>query len=250
MRRRLSSWKCRCLSIGGRITLISSVLNAIPVYYLSFYKIPKVVLAEMVKLQREFLWCGGMDQRCISWVSWAEVCRSKKEGGLGVRSIDMFNQSMLNKWRWQFHVDKEAIWRPLLVHRYGPLEDSIFNGKEYSRSGKNSLWWRDLRCLGLSTDSLVDWFTKRISLADLDVFVGVDADAQHELQDLIVMLENIGPTCESGDDSFKWVSNGEGSYLVTEGYKATKDLMVGEMLDNNKESAIFVLWKTKFPSKI
>ncbi|XP_058775837.1 uncharacterized protein LOC131650124 [Vicia villosa] len=59
MRRRLSSWKCRCLSIGGRITLINFVLNAIPGYYLSFYKIPKVVLAEMVKLQREFLWCGG-----------------------------------------------------------------------------------------------------------------------------------------------------------------------------------------------
>lgn len=69
MRSRLTSWKCRFLLIGGRITLINLVLNAIPVYYLSFYKISKVVLAEMIKLQREFLWCGGLDRRCISWVS-------------------------------------------------------------------------------------------------------------------------------------------------------------------------------------
>lgn len=66
MRSILSSWKCRFLSVGGRITLINSVLNAILVYYLSFYKILKVVVANMIKLQREFLLGGGIDKRCIS----------------------------------------------------------------------------------------------------------------------------------------------------------------------------------------
>ncbi|XP_058775148.1 uncharacterized protein LOC131649404 [Vicia villosa] len=52
MRNILSSWKSRLLSIGGRITLINYVLNEIPIYFLSFFKISKVVLKEMIKLQR------------------------------------------------------------------------------------------------------------------------------------------------------------------------------------------------------
>lgn len=44
VQKRLSSWKRRHLYLGGRITLINVVLNSIPVYYLSFPKLPKKVL--------------------------------------------------------------------------------------------------------------------------------------------------------------------------------------------------------------
>lgn len=40
MKGRLSTWKGRFISLGGR-TLIHSVLNSIPLYYLSFFKVPK-----------------------------------------------------------------------------------------------------------------------------------------------------------------------------------------------------------------
>lgn len=42
-RKRLSSWKQKRLSIGGRICLIKSILTAIPLYYLSFFRAPKKV---------------------------------------------------------------------------------------------------------------------------------------------------------------------------------------------------------------
>lgn len=74
------------MSVGGRITLINLVLNAIPMYYLSFYKHLKVVIAEMIKLQQKFLWGGGVDKRCISWVNWEEVCRDKDIGDLGLEA--------------------------------------------------------------------------------------------------------------------------------------------------------------------
>lgn len=41
VRSRLASWKGRNLSIGGRVTLINSVLNSLPLYYF-FFKAPKV----------------------------------------------------------------------------------------------------------------------------------------------------------------------------------------------------------------
>ena len=38
--------------------LINSVLNSIPIYYLSFMKMPVEVWKKIVRLQREFLWGG------------------------------------------------------------------------------------------------------------------------------------------------------------------------------------------------
>lgn len=69
LKNKLSVWKVCFLSIGGRITLINSVLNSIPIYFLSFYKIPKIVLQQLIKIQHEFLWSNGLDSRGISWVS-------------------------------------------------------------------------------------------------------------------------------------------------------------------------------------
>ncbi|XP_058769032.1 uncharacterized mitochondrial protein AtMg01250-like [Vicia villosa] len=43
IRRRLSSWKGRNISMGGRVTLINSVLNSIPIFTLSFFKIPEKI---------------------------------------------------------------------------------------------------------------------------------------------------------------------------------------------------------------
>jgi hypothetical protein len=43
LRKRLEAWGNKYVSLGGRIVLLNSVLNAIPIFYLSFLKIPIIV---------------------------------------------------------------------------------------------------------------------------------------------------------------------------------------------------------------
>nr|GEW69935.1 RNA-directed DNA polymerase, eukaryota [Tanacetum cinerariifolium] len=51
---RLSSWKLKTLSIGGRLTLLKSVLGSTPIYNMSLFKVPKTVLKSMESIRRNF----------------------------------------------------------------------------------------------------------------------------------------------------------------------------------------------------
>ena len=72
--RKLSKWKQKYLSCGRRVTLIKSVLNSIPIFFFSFFRVLKKVVDRLVGLQSRFLWGGNSDQKKIAWVNWGTVC--------------------------------------------------------------------------------------------------------------------------------------------------------------------------------
>ena len=47
---KLNSWFHKYISFGGRIVLLNSVLNAIPIFYLSFLKLPVQVWRRLVSI--------------------------------------------------------------------------------------------------------------------------------------------------------------------------------------------------------
>ena len=53
--KKLNSWGNRFISLGGRVVPLNSVLNSIPIFYLSFMKLPVLVWKKIVRIQREFL---------------------------------------------------------------------------------------------------------------------------------------------------------------------------------------------------
>nr|GEX43785.1 RNA-directed DNA polymerase, eukaryota [Tanacetum cinerariifolium] len=82
LRSRLSKWKTKTLSIGGRLTLLKSVLGASPLYCMSIFKAPKGVLKEMESIRNKFfIGADNLDKK-ITWVAWDKVLASKKNGGL------------------------------------------------------------------------------------------------------------------------------------------------------------------------
>jgi len=84
-RSRLTSWKGKLISIAGRVCLIKSLISALPLYYLSFFKMPRNVIKELVRIQINFLWGWGSEGRKTTWVSWDNICKSKEARGLAIR---------------------------------------------------------------------------------------------------------------------------------------------------------------------
>nr|GEX17677.1 RNA-directed DNA polymerase, eukaryota, reverse transcriptase zinc-binding domain protein [Tanacetum cinerariifolium] len=96
IRSRLSSWKAKTLSIGGRLTLLKAVLGAVPLYF----------------IQENQLGCM---EKCAGF---------KKKGGLGVLSYYALNRALLLKWFWRFLSKDGSLWYQSIQAIHGDSVDS------------------------------------------------------------------------------------------------------------------------------
>ncbi|GKD96154.1 RNA-directed DNA polymerase, eukaryota, reverse transcriptase zinc-binding domain protein, partial [Tanacetum coccineum] len=116
---RLSRWKIKTLSIGGRLTLLKAVLGSIPIFYMSLFKVPKSVLQYLEGLRAKFF--NGVDDNSKkpSWVSWNKVMAAKDSGGLGVASFFALNRALMCKWIWRFISQKNSLWARVISAIHG-----------------------------------------------------------------------------------------------------------------------------------
>nr|GEW44185.1 hypothetical protein [Tanacetum cinerariifolium] len=122
---RLSNWKLKTLSIGGRFTLIKFVLGSTPIYNMSLYKVPKTVLNVMESIRRNFFNGIQDGDKKISWIKWAKVLASKDHGGLGVSSFYTLNKAHLLKWVWWFLSRDNSLWFRTIHAIHGSQEQGL-----------------------------------------------------------------------------------------------------------------------------
>jgi hypothetical protein len=156
LRKRLGAWGNKYISLGGRIVLLNAVLNAIPIFYLSYLKMPVLVWKSIRRIQRDFLWGGVRRGKRISWIKWDVVCLPKSKGGLGVRGVRIVNISLLAKWRWRLLSNENMLWKEVIRSKYGATAiGNVILGEE-CKPRYASLWWKDVCSIG--TNLHQNWF--------------------------------------------------------------------------------------------
>nr|GFC59472.1 RNA-directed DNA polymerase, eukaryota, reverse transcriptase zinc-binding domain protein [Tanacetum cinerariifolium] len=99
---RLFKWKMKTLSIRGRLTLLKAVFGSMPIYHMSIFKVPMLVLQRMESIRCYFFNGNDLDSKRSIWVSWNKVLTSKEKGGLGVSSLFALNRAlMFNGFGWE-----------------------------------------------------------------------------------------------------------------------------------------------------
>nr|GEY33080.1 RNA-directed DNA polymerase, eukaryota, reverse transcriptase zinc-binding domain protein [Tanacetum cinerariifolium] len=106
MHTRLSKWKLKTLSIGGRLTLLKSVLGAIPIYHMSIFKVSMKVLQNMESICACFFNGADVNSKKPNWVRWKSVLAAKDIGGHEVSSLFVLNRALMFKWVWSFITPK------------------------------------------------------------------------------------------------------------------------------------------------
>nr|GEU46509.1 RNA-directed DNA polymerase, eukaryota [Tanacetum cinerariifolium] len=222
VRTRLSKWKVKTLSIGGRLTLLKSVLGTVPLYTMSIYKSPRGFLHEMEVIRNSFFNGADSADRKITWVAWDNVLASKKHKGLGVSSYYALNRALLLKWVWCFLSQDGSLWSRVISAIYG---SSI----EYHPSNISSCWssiLREVQVLsskgfdflshckiyvgnGLNTKFWLDTWIMDLPLSIRQVRDGVEGQQWSELLSLL-------GTFISSPSSDRWICdlNGDGMFRV------------------------------------
>jgi len=75
-------WKGRLLFMVGRLCLVKSVINALPLFYFSFFRASKQVCKTIRSIQINFLRGWGPDGKKIPRVAWEKICLPVEKVGL------------------------------------------------------------------------------------------------------------------------------------------------------------------------
>ncbi|GAV69154.1 hypothetical protein CFOL_v3_12655, partial [Cephalotus follicularis] len=104
-----NSWVSTSLSYTGRLQLIKSTLSSMQVYWCSTFLLPISVIKECERILKRFLWGGSSNSIKQSLVKWDKVCTPFPEGGLGIKSMKIWNKALLLKQVWNLLTD-HSLW--------------------------------------------------------------------------------------------------------------------------------------------
>ncbi|XP_020703005.1 uncharacterized protein LOC110114460 [Dendrobium catenatum] len=116
---RLNAWGKKTLSLGGKITLISSSLLSMPNFLVTHSLLPKKLLYEVEKLCRNFLWHKPGGEHSMHYVAWEDLCKPRSMGGMRLQSPLMRVGSSRSKLAWDFFQKTESLCYKTIKHKYG-----------------------------------------------------------------------------------------------------------------------------------
>ncbi|GKB30695.1 RNA-directed DNA polymerase, eukaryota, reverse transcriptase zinc-binding domain protein [Tanacetum coccineum] len=136
----------KSLSIGGRLTLLKSVLGSMPIFHMH-----------------------ELNSNKASSVKGKSVLASKEKGGLGVSSLYALNRALMMKWVWRFYSQKESLWARVIRAIYG---DDGQVGK-VSKVGSRSCWRNivnEVRILGNQGVKVLDYMRIKLGNGESTAF--------------------------------------------------------------------------------
>ncbi|KAL5557422.1 hypothetical protein UlMin_039658 [Ulmus minor] len=80
---KVKGWNSSFFSQAGKETLIKAVLQAIPSYVMSCFRMPKKLINDIHRLISQFWWGSNAGQKKIHWAKWDTLCQPKEKGGGG-----------------------------------------------------------------------------------------------------------------------------------------------------------------------
>jgi hypothetical protein len=76
---------------GKEVLIIKSISQAVPVYAMMVFKIPKNIGKGISNAILQFWWGDDDEHKKIHWKAWWKLCIPKKRGGMGYRDLHSFN---------------------------------------------------------------------------------------------------------------------------------------------------------------
>ncbi|XP_026419708.1 uncharacterized protein LOC113315662 [Papaver somniferum] len=142
---RISIWLHKLLSQDARTTLIKHIGQAIPLFQMGAFFIPKHLCKQMDSHLCKFWWGETLDpkDRKLHLLGRDILCSPKAEGGLGFRKAELNNLATLARNAWRILENPNCLLATVLKAKYFPKTDFL-NAK---CTAKCSWTWKCLRAI-------------------------------------------------------------------------------------------------------
>ncbi|WMV60154.1 hypothetical protein MTR67_053539 [Solanum verrucosum] len=270
--KKLAKWKSQYLSKGGRLTLINSVLDALPTYMMSLFPIPP---------GRNFLWQGNKEKKSFHLVKWEEVMTSKENGGLGIKNLKLQSKALSMKWLWKYANNNQMLWREVIGAKYEKEDNWITkevttpygvslwrsirslwnevksNSKAKVMDGNKTRFWKDIwHEKGNMEDLFPDIYNlimlQQSTIADLWSPQGWNFIFRRNLNDweIVRVAEflntvNTFTGLQPGEDKLWWTGDDKGVFKVNKSYK-----LMDQIDQQCSRWPWKQIWKSRIPHKV
>ena len=115
--KKLDNWTSRWLSLGGRLLIITSILQCVLVYWFYLLHVPGGVIVVIRRVILCFIWRGKHKDHKFHLVSWEVLSKPKFAGRWGIKNLRLVNMALCAKsfWRALFN---EGLWGKLVRSKY------------------------------------------------------------------------------------------------------------------------------------
>ncbi|CAA7019206.1 unnamed protein product [Microthlaspi erraticum] len=280
IRQRAISWSTKQLSSAGKLVMLKSVLSAMPTYSMSCFKLPVKLCKQIQSVLTRFWWDANDGKRKMCWIAWDKLTLGKREGGLGLRDIQSFNDALLNKLSWRILTSPNCLLARVLKGKYFPTSNfldgisteggshgwkGISIGRDLLKekvgrvigNGKSTRIWDDpwlstkepIRPMGPAPE-----YAKDMKVADILLPSGVWNEAL--INEMLPLhkeqILSLVPGSFDKDDRLAWLPQASGGYSVKSGYYTARARKFAGAIPeiSNDFNWISKVWDGKFAPKL
>lgn len=111
------------MSEAGKEVMLKSVIQALQVYSMSCFKLPKGVRNEITKIMAIFWWSKGEKEDKLHLKAWGKMTEAKENGGLRFKDLEVFNLALLGKQIWRLIAKPNLLMSKVTKSKYYPKSD-------------------------------------------------------------------------------------------------------------------------------
>jgi hypothetical protein len=90
--KKIGLWTSRCISLGGNLVLVNSILQNMSVYWLYLAKVHLNIINNISQNISRFLWKGAKKPTGFHLANWVSITRPKDLGGWGIQNLNRFEK--------------------------------------------------------------------------------------------------------------------------------------------------------------
>jgi len=122
---KLDGWKEKFLSQAGKEILIKAVVQALPTYCMSVFRLPQTLCKSLNSLMNGFWWGHKTNQGRVHWMSWKRLGAPQNRGGMGFHDLEVFNLALFAKQGWRLLSNPDSLVARIMKEKYHPRVDFL-----------------------------------------------------------------------------------------------------------------------------